>query len=259
MVKMSNARELADLLNKAQAGVALTGAGISVDSGIPSFRGADGLWTHYEPLEYAHIRAFLKNPAKVWKMLLELDEIIGRARPNAAHLALAELERLGKLKGIITQNIDNLHQAAGSHRVVEYHGNAHRFVCLGCGRVFTREELDFSRLPLYCRCQGLIKPDVVFFGEDIPPRANAAAWELAEHSDLFLVIGTSAEVAPASLLPYVAKRHGALVVEINLEPTTLTEHLTDYFIQESANQVLPQALALLAPKSPPSDRNSGKS
>ncbi|MFP3867723.1 MAG: NAD-dependent protein deacylase [Desulfobacteraceae bacterium] len=245
MMKMSNTQELAELLKKSQAVVALTGAGISVDSGIPSFRGAQGLWTRYDPLDYAHIRAFLRDPARVWEMLLELDEVISQARPNAAHQALAELERLGKLKGIITQNVDNLHQAAGSRQVVEYHGNAHRFVCLSCGRSFRREELDFSHLPLYCQCQGLIKPDVVFFGEDIPPRANAAAWELAERTDLFLVIGTSAAVAPASLLPYVAKRHGAQVVEINLEPTTLTEHLTDYFIQDSASQVLPRTLALL--------------
>ncbi|MDD3580303.1 MAG: NAD-dependent deacylase [Desulfobacca sp.] len=246
-MKRTDAKELAALIQSAQAVVALTGAGISVDSGIPSFRGAQGLWTRYDPLEYAHIRAFRQDPAKVWKMLLELDEIISRAQPNPAHLALAALEQQGKLKGVITQNVDNLHQAAGSRTVVEFHGNAHWFVCLRCGRRYVREELDFSHLPLYCQCQGLIKPDVVFFGEEIPARANAAAWELIERTDLLLVIGTSAAVAPASLLPYAAKRHGALIVEINLESTPLTANLTDYFIPQSASLVLPQALALLSP------------
>jgi NAD-dependent deacetylase len=240
-----DATELANLLRHAKCAVALTGAGISVDSGIPSFRGAQGLWAHYDPMEYAHIEAFVENPAKVWNMLLELDKTISRAQPNPAHLALAALEKQGLLHGIITQNVDNLHQEAGSRRVVEFHGNAKRFRCLKCAREFSRPELDLSQLPLHCPCQGLIKPDVVFFGEEIPVAANQAAWDLAERTDLMLVIGTSAAVVPASYLPRTAKQHGAAIVEINLETTDLSRRVTDYFLQGSASQVLPQTLAAL--------------
>ena len=130
-----------------------------------------------------------------------MDDTITRARPNPAHYALAELEAKGFLTGIITQNVDNLHQAAGSKRVVEYHGNALLFVCDTCRGHHPRETLDFSHTPLYCLCGGLIRPDVVFFGEPIPPAAQAEAEELAQHCDLLLVIGTSGEVAPASYIP----------------------------------------------------------
>ena len=164
-MKTSNPAKLAQLLADSMAAVALTGAGISVESGIPSFRGAHGLWSRYNPMEYAHIQAFVDNPAKVWKLLRELEEIILRARPNPAHTVLAELEKRGRLKGIITQNVDNLHQEAGSRNVIEFHGNARRFVCLRCGRDFPPHILDFSQLPLYCPCEGLIKPDIVFLGE----------------------------------------------------------------------------------------------
>jgi NAD-dependent deacetylase len=171
-VKEINPQQLAALIRQSRRAVALTGAGISVESGIPSFRGAGGLWERYNPMEYAHIQALRTNPAKVWTLLKELDETITRARPNPAHYALAELEARGLLLGIITQNVDNLHQAAGSRKVVEYHGNALRFVCLACRRLFARQSLDFDQAPLYCPCGGLIKPDVVFFGEPIPPRPS---------------------------------------------------------------------------------------
>lgn len=236
---------LAELLRRCQAAAALTGAGISVESGIPSFRGARGLWSRYDPMEYAHIGAFLSNPAKVWRLLLELDAVIRQARPNPTHYALAELERMGKLKGIITQNVDNLHQAAGSRNVIEFHGNARRFVCLRCRRAFDPAALDFSQVPLYCSCGGLIKPDIVFFGEEIPPAANRAAFDLAEACDLMLVIGTSAAVMPANYLPHTAKNHGAVIVEINLEATELTRRVTDYLIEGAASQILSEAVARL--------------
>lgn len=234
-----DALKLAGLIRQSRRAAALTGAGISVESGIPAFRGAGGLWDRFDPMEYAHIRAFKANPAKVWELLRELDETIRRARPNPAHLALAALEAGGRLAGIITQNVDNLHQAAGSRRVVEFHGNALRFVCLECARPFPREGLDFAAAPLYCPCGGLIKPDVVFFGEPISPAAQEAAQELARTCDLLLVIGTSAEVAPASYLPLIAKDHGAIIVENNLEPTRLTARLTDHFLPGPAGQVWP--------------------
>jgi NAD-dependent protein deacetylase/lipoamidase len=245
-MKTSTPAELADLLNSSHLAVALTGAGISVESGIPSFRGAHGLWTRYDPMEYAHIEAFLTTPAKVWKLLRELEDTIARARPNPAHLALADLEKMGRLQAVITQNVDNLHQEGGSRNVIEFHGNARRFVCLRCNRSFDPKTLDFSLVPLYCPCSGLIKPDIVFFGEEIPVTANKAAFELAETCDLMLVIGTSAAVMPANYLPYTAKKHGARIVEINPETTELTRRLTDCYLDGSASQVLTETVKLLS-------------
>ena len=245
-MKTSNPAELAELIKNSRLAIALTGAGISVESGIPSFRGAHGLWTRYDPMEYAHIQAFLTNPAKVWKLLRELEETIARARPNPAHYALAELEQLGRLRAVITQNVDNLHQEAGSRNVIEFHGNARRFVCLRCKRSFDPKTLNFSQVPLYCPCSGLIKPDIIFFGEEIPVDANKAAFELAEKCDLMLVIGTSAAVMPANYLPYTAKNHGARIIEINPETTELTRRLTDYYFDDSASRVLAETVRLLS-------------
>ena len=235
-------QELAGIIRRRPRVVALTGAGISVESGIPSFRGAGGLWDRFDPMEYAHIQAFRRDPAKVWQLLKEMDATITRARPNPAHCALAELEARGFLTGIITQNVDNLHQAAGSKRVVEYHGNALHFVCDTCKGHHPRETLDFSHTPLYCLCGGLIRPDVVFFGEPIPPAAQAEAEELAQHCDLLLVIGASGEVAPASYIPAIAKEWHAVIVENNLEPTRLTSSLTDHFLKGSAGKLLPEVI-----------------
>ena len=244
-MKEISPRQLAELLRPGRQVVALTGAGISVESGIPDFRSPGGLWSRFDPLEYAHIAAFRRSPAKVWVLLKELDATLSRARPNAAHLALAELEARGLLAGVITQNVDNLHQAAGSVNVIEYHGNAHRFVCLDCARPFLREDLDFARVPLYCGCGGLIKPDVVFFGEPIPAAAQAAAVQLASTCDLLLIIGTSGEVAPANFLPFIARDHGALIVENNLEPTHLTHTVTDHFLPGPAGEMWPRVVQAL--------------
>jgi NAD-dependent deacetylase len=235
-------RDLAELIHRHPRVVALTGAGISVESGIPDFRSPGGLWERFDPMEYAHIQAFRKNPAKVWQLLTEMDETITRARPNPAHYALAELEVKGYLAGIITQNVDNLHQAAGSKRVVEYHGNALRFVCDKCRGLHPRETLDFSHLPLYCLCGGLIRPDVIFFGEAIPPAAQTEAEDLAQYCDLLLVIGTSGEVAPASYIPAIASQWHAVIVENNLEPTRLTYTLAHHLLRGSAGKLLPLVL-----------------
>uniref|UniRef100_A0A7V4LDP8 protein acetyllysine N-acetyltransferase n=1 Tax=Desulfobacca acetoxidans TaxID=60893 RepID=A0A7V4LDP8_9BACT len=229
--------EAAALIRERRRLAAFTGAGISVDSGIPDFRSKGGLWSRFDPMEYATITAFRRNPAKVWVMLKEMDGLLLAARPNPAHYALAELEARGVLKGIITQNVDNLHQAAGSRSVIEYHGNAHRFTCLSCKGHWLREHLDFGQVPLYCSCGGLIKPDVVFFGEAIPPQAHEAAVALALACELFIIIGTSGEVAPANQLPFLAKDAGALILENNLEPTLLTRTVTDYLVEGSAAQV----------------------
>ncbi len=235
-------QQVAALIRGSRRTVALTGAGISVESGIPDFRSPGGLWSRFDPMEFAHIRAFLFNPARVWVMLKELDATLTAARPNPGHYALADMEARGRLLGVITQNIDNLHQGAGSQRVVEYHGNAFRLVCMTCNGKHPRESLDFSRTPLYCLCGGLIKPDVVFFGEQIPPAAQEEAEELAMECDLMLIIGTSGEVAPANYLPEIAKHHGAMIVENNLEPTRLTRLVTDYFLPGAAGKLWPQVI-----------------
>lgn len=238
-------KAVVELLVRASRVVALTGAGISVESGIPAFRGAQGLWERYDPMEYAHIDAFRANPGKVWQMLKELRALIVQARPNPAHLALAEMERLGRLKAIITQNVDNLHQAAGSSEVIEFHGNGATLICLDCRRRFARAEVSLEELPPRCDCGGVLKPEVVFFGEMIPAKTYDRAVQAASSCDLMMVIGTSAQVAPASQMPWLALRSGAKVVEFNLEPTELTGRAAHYTLLGLASEVLPLVAARL--------------
>lgn len=232
--------EVAALLRRAETAVALTGAGISVESGIPAFRGAQGLWERYDPIDYASIEAFRADPGKVWLMLKEMDELVMSAQPNPAHQALARLEELGCLSSVVTQNIDGLHQAAGSRHVVEFHGSGRQLLCQKCGRQVGRSELMIDELPPLCGCGGLLRPNVVFFGEPIPERAAMTAFALASSCQVMLVVGTSAIVAPASQLPVMAKRAGAKVVEINLEPSPLSRDVSDYLFEASASQVLPR-------------------
>lgn len=232
-------KRAADLVAARGSVVVLTGAGISVESGIPDFRSSEGLWTRFDPQEYATIDAFRRTPGKVWKMLAEMDEVLDRARPNPGHRALARLEAAGVVRGVVTQNIDGLHQAAGSRRVVEFHGSHASLTCLSCGRTFSRAQAQTRPVPPPCDCGALLKPDVVFFGEDIPSRALAESTKLVENCGVMLVVGTSAEVAPASHLPWRASQAGAQVVEVNLGPTQLTGRVTHLFLEGPASQVLP--------------------
>lgn len=228
-------------LRNAKHALALTGAGISAESGIPTFRGTNGIWTKFPPDEYATIDAYMRDPDKVWAFWCELAHLVRGCEPNAGHFALASLEAAGRLHGIITQNVDNMHQAAGSKRVIEYHGNAHRLVCLGCDAT---EQLTMSNLgiraPRCARCTQLMKPDVVMFGEDIPVYALAEARKLSEQCDVLLVIGTSAQVYPAAQLPHIAKSSGALVIEMNTESTDFSTDITDIFINGPAGETLPR-------------------
>jgi len=210
--------------------VAFTGAGISVESGIPDFRGAGGLWEKYDPSEYATIEAFHADPQKVWRMLKEIGNLLENSRPNPAHLALSKLEDMGHVRSVITQNIDGLHQEAGSKRVIEFHGAHRKLVCLNCGRIYNRGEVGMEILPPRCRCKGVLKPDVVFFGESIPWRAHLEAQQEAKNCDVMLVIGTSAIVSPACDLPVMAKGNGAVIVEVNLEETPLTRNISDWIL-----------------------------
>lgn len=231
--------EVAALLVERRRGVALTGAGISVPSGIPDFRSPGGLWDRFDPMEYATIDTFLADPEKVWRMLIELDQLVTRAQPNPAHDAVAALEAMGLVDGVITQNIDNLHQDAGSAQVIEFHGNGRRLVCLGCQQRYDASQREELGMPPRCACGQLLKPDVVFFGEGIPEQALSGATALAQSCGVMLVIGTSATVVPCSMIPHMARRGGAALVELNTEPTELTS-ACDYAIHGDAAQTLPQ-------------------
>jgi NAD-dependent deacetylase len=220
--------------------VAFTGAGISVESGIPDFRGAQGLWKKYDPEEYAHIDAFQKDPAKVWLMLKEMFALILSARPNPAHFGVAQLEEMGLLSSVITQNVDGLHQAAGSRNVIEYHGTHWTLSCLKCREKREARSLRLEDLPARCpKCSSLLKPDVVFFGEPIPWRAQTLSFHEAETSQAMLVIGTSAAVYPAAALPMRAKERGATIIEINKDPIPSIDLLSDYLICGSAGEIIP--------------------
>lgn len=229
----------AEKIAGAEKVIALTGAGISVDSGIPAFRGTQGLWDRYDVMEYGTIEAFHANPIKIWNMIRELAELIDGAEPNPGHTGLAELESLGKLSCIVTQNVDGLHQVAGNSSVIEFHGNGRRLVCLSCKRRYDRDDIPADSFPPMCACLNILKPDVIFFGEMIPMHALLAAQSDAEKCDLMLVVGTSAEVEPAASLPYVAKSRGATVIEVNPEATKLTDTIADVSIHESASMVVP--------------------
>jgi NAD-dependent deacetylase len=231
-------REAARLLAMRRNAVALTGAGISVESGIPSFRGAQGLWEKYDPMEYATLHAFMRSPGKVWEMLTEMISLCGAAAPNAAHAGLSSLESMGILRAVVTQNVDGLHQAGGSRRVIEYHGNLDELICVYCWKRFpTRERWVIGAVPL-CDCGQILKPNVVLFGEPIPWLAQEQAEEEARTCGVLLVIGTSAEVSPACDIPRIAKRAGAPIVEINPEPTRLTSSVTDLHLRGGASELL---------------------
>ncbi len=228
--------------------VALTGAGVSVDSGIPDFRDAGGLWERFDPMEYAHIDAFRRNPEKTWLLFQEMQGLVEGAQPNPGHKGLGRLEELGLLCTVITQNVDGLHQRAGNSDVIEYHGNSRSLVCPSCDRRISRDGVrqdQHKGLPR-CACGSVLKPDVVLFGEPIPRQCQLRAQVAARQCGVMLVVGTSAMVYPASEIPQVAKSSGALIVEINVRETVLTGTVTDIFLQGSASVVFPRLLAALS-------------
>ncbi len=239
-------QQATELLGKSRFTTAFTGAGISVESGIPPFRGPEGLWSRYDPT-VLDIGYFHQNPLESWKVIKEIFyDFFGKANPNAAHFALAKMEEKGLLENIITQNIDNLHQQAGSREVYEFHGNSHSLVCTKCGKHFGIPDIRFDNLPVLCDvCHGLVKPDFIFFGEGIPPRAYEKSLEAARRADIFLVIGTTGEIMPASEIPYIAKENDAKIIEVNTEPSNFTHQITDVFLQGKATEVMLKLVEVL--------------
>ncbi len=233
----------AKIIRNAKHVTAFTGAGISVESGIPPFRGPEGLWSKYDPI-VLDISYFQLHPEKSWRVIKEIFyDFFGKAKPNAAHFALANLEKEGFLKAVITQNIDALHQKAGSKTVYEFHGTSEYLTCLGCGKKYLPEKISLDELPPRCsECGGLLKPDFIFFGEQIPPDAHASSFREAEFADVFIVVGTTGEVMPASLIPRDAKENGSIIIEVNTEKSKYTETITDIFLQGKATELLKELL-----------------
>ncbi len=233
-LKINAYEEAAAVLRASERAVAFTGAGISVESGIPTFRGPSGLWSRYDP-QILDIDYFMQQPEASWRTIREIFyDFMQNVEPNAAHRFLAKLEARGLLRGIVTQNIDNLHQKAGSRHVVEFHGTASRLTCIGCGKHYDLSEISLSNLPPKCReCGNLLKPDFVFFGEPIPQDAHEESYRLCREADALLIIGTTGEIMPASQLPYTVPE-SCRIIEINIEPSSFTPRITDIFLEEKA-------------------------
>jgi NAD-dependent deacetylase len=234
--------------------IALTGAGVSVESGIPPFRGPGGLWTkHGEPPMDGYQR-FLADPKGYWQQRLtapnEIVQALAQAQPNAGHGAMVELEQIGILRSLITQNIDNLHRAAGHRHVAEIHGNAQLLRCIRCSQRFAKEAVPIALddLPPRCpSCDGIVKADTVHFGEPIPPDVLEVCFREARQADCMLVAGTSALVYPAAALPQMVKQQGGCLIEVNLYDTPLTP-LADYSLRGPFGEILPTLVERLRTK-----------
>ena len=236
----------ADCLVRARYGIALTGAGLSVESGIPPFRGPGGLWTKHGEPPMNGFQRFLADPARAWAERLdpsgpmrELWIALAEARPNPGHDALVKLESLGVVKAVITQNVDDLHRRAGQVNLLEIHGNATLIRCLDCQARFPRDAIDFATLPPLCpRCGGLLKSDTVSFGEPIPPDVLAACSDEADRADCMIVAGTSATVYPAAGFPLAIAERGGDLIEVNPYPSELTA-MCRVTLEGPAGEVLP--------------------
>lgn len=218
---------LAELFRRRRPAVVLTGAGISTESGIPDFRSPQGIWAEYDPAEYATIDAFRADPAKVWSFYSMRLRVLVEAEPNAGHEALAALEREGHVSAVVTQNIDGLHQRAGSREVVEVHGSIRSSTCFDCGASYALDELlallEGAAAPVCPRCAAIVKPDVVMFGEVLPEAAIDRAYELARSTGLLLVVGSTLEVWPVSMLPQETLVRGGQVAVVNKGPSAIDD------------------------------------
>ena len=240
--------QAARALAQSKNAIAFTGAGISVESGVPSFRGSENsVWNNYDP-QLLEISYFWQHPAESWKAIKEIFYVYMNQdiKPNAAHLALAELEQKGLLKCIITQNIDVLHQQAGSKRVYDFHGTTGHCSCKN-GHTIGADKIDLDNLPPHCpKCGELLKPDFVFFGEKIPQETYSASIDAARKCDVCLVIGSTCEVTPAAYVPVLAKQNGATIIEINPSKSAITDRFTDIYIPRAAGSALTDILSAMS-------------
>ena len=233
-------KEVAKLLQSRPSLTILAGAGISAESGVPTFRGADGLWRQFRAEELATPEAFARNPQLVWEWYDWRRQKIQAVRPNAAHYTLAKWEREFPSFTLITQNVDGLHAWAGSTRLLELHGNIWKVRCLKEGTIMDNREVPLPQIPPLCpECGSLLRPHVVWFGEALPADVLEAAFEASRHSEVMLFIGTSAVVQPAASLPLIASEQGATLVEINLDPTPLTPY-ADFSLWGKAGEIMPR-------------------
>jgi len=242
MILLSNEQKIQTMkarLAGAERVVVLTGAGVSAESGVPTFRGKDGLWREYKATELATPEAFNRDPGLVWEFYNWRRELLAPLRPDAAHLALADMERRFPDFTLITQNIDGLHHAAGSRNVVELHGNIWRVRCTGCGRVTENRTVPLPGLPTCMSCGALLRPHVVWFGEMLEEHILNSAFNALEACRILLIIGTSGVVQPAASMGMYAQKHGAFVAEINLEPTPQTD-VYQLSICGKAGEIVPQ-------------------
>jgi NAD-dependent deacetylase len=232
-------QEAAEFIKKSKFTLAFTGAGISVESGIPPFRGEHGLWNKYNP-EVLDLSYYTTHAEECWVHIREIFyDFFANAKPNKAHSVLAEMEKNGLLNAIVTQNIDNLHFEAGNQVVHEFHGNSKKLKCLKCGSIYKAENFNFKNIPPRCeKDKEILKPDFIFFGEGIPPEAYSNSFADAEKTEVCLIIGSTGEVAPASFVPSTAKQAGAIIIEINPEESSFTHRITDIHLKGKAGEVL---------------------
>jgi NAD-dependent deacetylase len=242
MSRESNIQTVKNRFARVRTVTVLTGAGISADSGVPTFRGADGLWRNFRAEDLATPEAFARSPRLVWEWYNWRRELIATTRPNLAHMAIADLERRMERFWLITQNVDGLHGAAGSRKLSEIHGNIWRVRCTKCGHIAENREVPIALLPQCSACHGLLRPHIVWFGESLDPEDIRQSYKALESCEVLLIVGTSGIVYPAASYASIAKAAGAFVVEVNLDPTP-NANLVDVSLQGRAKDLVPALLS----------------
>lgn len=237
-------QKLLSRLKNASSVVALSGAGISADSGIPTFRGEDGLWENQKPEEIATPQALRTNPDLFWKFYNWRKKLIKEVKPNLGHYALVDFERIYEDFLVVTQNVDNLHREAGNEKIIELHGNIFHTKCAECGNIHGKPIPENVQIPICESCGGPLRPDVVLFGENLEEKKLRAAQEAAAGSEIFFSVGTSSLVEPAASLPFLAKGNGSYVVEINSEETPLSQH-ADECLRGKTEKLLPALVIII--------------